>query len=212
MPITNTNSGKNHSTAVAHSAAKGVLNYAKYPRIPANMQQNDGRPGVGNFIATIPSGTTLKRGEIIVLSDVQNDGMSLLDFNVRVATFLGAADASSAKVRPAIIRYPDPALTAAARLDAADKSILHWLAAEMTPVEAGVSAELTGVYPITKTVEPDIEATTTEKSGDANLLGYPVGCLFFIGLAITDGATAATTADIEIHSHYSYAVQTQRGV
>ena len=208
MSITNTNSGKNHSTAVAHSAAKGVLNYAKYPRDAANMQQNDGRPGVGNFIAKVPSGAELKRGEIIVLSEVQNEGMALLDFNVRIGGALGA----SVKCRPAIIRYPDPAATAAARLDAADKSILHWLAAEMTPVAAGVSAELTGVYPITKTVEPDIETTTTEATGDANLLGYPVGCLFFIGLAITDAATAATAADVEIHAHYSYAVQTQRGV
>ena len=195
-----------YSTAVASNATAGILNFAKHARSPANMQQNDGRPGVGNFVAEVPTDTTLKLGDVIVVSDVQNASMSVFGFSVRIAGVLGTA----AKVRPAIIRYPDPAATPAARAAAADKSILHWLSDELTPVAAGVGASLSGTEPVAKTIAAAVASADT--AGNAPLWGYPIDCNFFLGLVVTAKATAATAAAVEVHSHYQYAVQTQREV
>ena len=197
-----------YSTAVAGNTTAGIRNYSKYERSPANMQQNDGRPGVGNYVGVIPADAVLAQGDIIVCSDIQNAGMSILGFHYSVEKTLG----TGVKLRPAIFRYPDPAATSAIRANAADKSVLQWLDAEFAGQAAKTDA-LSATQQVATAIDSDIE--TAETSGAIPLVGYPQPCNFFMGFAVTaahSGATPKVPAAVEFHAHYQYAIQTQREV
>ena len=187
---------------------KGIYNFSKYPLKEAHQKQTDGRPFVGNFSGTIPADTVLAAGDVIVCSAQITPRMALFDGRYNVGKTLGTGP----KGRLAILKYPDPAATSAARAAAADKSVLHWLESERT-LQDDFIHEVDGEKTITTTVNAAVAVAEGANTESVPILGYPVLEQWYLGLVITaaHGANQKVAAATDFHCFYHVAQQTQSG-